>query len=73
MYQILLDILRSYVHGATSLRMLEEQVVGYMQAILDEGDEQTMRLLNIIDLSVIEIGEGLLTEEEFKERVKVYL
>jgi len=58
-----------YLTGQCDRKELERWLVEHLQAILDSGNEQAIKLANQVDAALIEIQEGLLTEEALKRRL----
>lgn len=68
----LLDIVEDYLNGSTALAHLEIWLLGNLQTILDSRDETSIRMANQIDGDLVELGEGLLDNEVFRERLTGY-
>jgi hypothetical protein len=64
---------RSYLTGRLSRDDLELWLVGNLQQILDGGDSDEIAAANTLDADLIELGEGLLSEDEFRERLGALL
>jgi hypothetical protein len=65
------DMLRSvedYLIGAQALRDLSGRLAEQTRAILQSGDERAIELLNQLEADLIDISEGVLTEEAFREQ-----
>ena len=56
----LLDSIDRYLIGISGVHDLEEWVVANLQRILDSGDDEAIRLVNEVDASLVEMGEGLI-------------
>jgi hypothetical protein len=56
----LLNEIDSYLIGRSSDRYLESWVVANLQRILDSGDSKAIHLANEVDVSFIELGEGII-------------
>lgn len=70
MLQRLLNELDRYANGLMTWRDLETWLVSHLQAILDSGDSRAIELANEIDGRLVELGEDLTTEEEFRQSVE---
>lgn len=70
MLQRLLNELDRYANGLITWRDLETWLVSHLQAILDSGDSRAIELANEIDGRLMELGEDLATEEEFRQSVE---
>ena len=69
MYASLIQRLTSYLIGLLSIDQLEEAIVTSLQDFLDSNDQEAIRVVNEIDGLVVEHGEGLLSEDEFRQYV----
>jgi hypothetical protein len=65
----LIDKVENYLTGKSSDRELEGWVVANLQRALDSGDTKTLHLVNEIDASFIEVGEGIISREELRNRL----
>jgi hypothetical protein len=63
----------AYLSGGLSRDDLELWLVGSLQEILDSGDPESIAAADAIDADLIEVGEGILTEGEFRERLSAHL
>jgi hypothetical protein len=63
----------SYLAGGLSRDDLELWLVGNLQEILDNDDPDGIAAANAIDADLIELNAGLLSEEEFRERLGEHL
>ena len=52
---------------------LESWLIEHLQQILDSGEAATIELANQVDADLVELGEGLLTEQELSRRLERYL
>jgi hypothetical protein len=62
----LIDKVENYLTGKSSDRELEGWVVANLQRALDSGDTKTLHLVNEIDASFIEVGEGIISREDLR-------
>lgn len=62
----LTNILLDYLTKERSFQGIETWLVEHLQEILDAPDKNAIELANKVDAMLIEVGEGLLTEEEFR-------
>ena len=62
-----------YLSGARSASELEEWLVGNMQDILDSGDRKAIEIANQVDALLVEMGEQLLSEDQFRKSVYAFL
>lgn len=62
MYEFLVQTLSQYLSGLMPLRELEEWIALHLQDILDTADARAVRLVNELDVCLIEISEGLAEE-----------
>lgn len=60
-----LDQLRSYLNRTLSLRQLEDWVLANLQSILDAGDQNSIKLIDEVDVLLMEVADGELSEQEF--------
>lgn len=60
------DAVAAYLSRKISVCKLEVELLRHLQSILDSGSEKEIKLANEIDASLIEMGEGLMSEEEFR-------
>jgi len=65
----ILDQLRSYLNRTLSLRQLEDWVLPNLQSILDAGDQDSIKLIDEVDVLLMELADGELSELEFFWRV----
>jgi hypothetical protein len=65
----LIDKVEHYLKGALSDDNLEDCVVANLQRALDSGDAKAIHLVNEIDASFIEVGEGIISREELRNRL----
>jgi hypothetical protein len=70
MLQGLLNELNRYANGLITWRDLETWLVSHLQAILDSGDSRAIELANEMDGRLVDLGEHLTTEEEFRQSVE---
>ena len=55
--------------GATDAAALEDWVVAHLQLILDSGDAAALSLADELDVSLVELGEGIISPAAFRERL----
>ena len=55
--------------GATDAAALEDWVVAHLQLILDSGDAAAISLADELDVSLVELGEGIVSPAAFLERL----
>ena len=55
--------------GATDAAALEDWVVAHLQLILDSGDADAISLADELDVSFVELGEGIISPAAFRERL----
>jgi len=65
----ILDQLRSYLNRTLSLRQLEDWVLPNLQSILDAGDQDSIKLIDEVDVRLMELADGELSELQFFWRV----
>jgi hypothetical protein len=70
MLQRLLNELNRYANGLITRRQLETWLVSHLQAILNSGDSRAIEVANEIDGRLMELGEDLTTEEEFRQSIE---
>ena len=58
-----------YLSGATDAAALEDWVVAHLQLILDSGDAAAISLADELDVSLVELGEGIISPAAFRERL----
>ena len=73
MLEKLLAVAKLYLDGQCELRMLEEEVVGMVAVAPGYLDEQAVAWADQLDINLIELGEGIIDEEEFQRQLKRYL
>lgn len=70
MLQQLLKNIWRYLSAQCTLQDLEAWVLSNLQRILDTGDKAAIRMANQIDADLVELGEGLIDESTFLERLQ---
>ena len=55
--------------GAADAAALEDWVVAHLQLILDSGDAAAISLADELDVSLVELGEGIISPAAFRERL----
>lgn len=61
--------LSRYLFGAIDAATLEDWVVAHLQLILDSGDAAAISLADELDVSLVELGEGIISPAAFRERL----
>ena len=69
----LLNQIDSYILFRCTLRDLEVWLISNLQRIIDAGEEATIDLANEIDADLVQLGEGLIDELTFRERLQSYV
>ena len=62
----------SYLLLHCTRRELETWLLSNLQRILDSGEEAAIDLANKVDADLVELGEGLMDELTFRERLQSY-
>ena len=65
----LIDKIEHYLAGKSRDRDLESWVVANLQRALDSGDATALHLVNEVDASFIEVGEGIIDQSELNARL----
>lgn len=73
MLRQLLSGLYRYVIALYTRRDLETWLLSNLQGILDSGDKKAIEIANQVDADLIELGEGLINEIVFRERLDSYV
>lgn len=73
MLHLILEHVGNYLKGRTSVRDLETWLLSSLQAILDSREQDSIRLANVIDADLIELTDGRIDEDAFRERIAVHL
>ena len=68
----LLNRIDSYLLLHCTLRDLEAWLLSNLQRILDSGEEAAIELANEVDADFVQLGEGLIDELTFRERLQGY-
>lgn len=61
--------LSRYLSGGADAAALEDWVVAHLQLILDSGDAAAISLADELDVSLVELGEGIIDRDAFRERL----
>lgn len=69
----LLNYIDRYLLFRCTVRDLERWLLSNLQKILDSGDSKAVEVTNKIDTDLVELGEGLIDEITFRERLQGYL
>ena len=72
LYQ-LLSYIHRYLDVACTLRDFETWLFSNLQRILDSGDDKVIETANQIDADLVELGEDLIDEATFRERLEGYV
>ena len=65
----LLCQINNYLEGISSDDDLEDWIVANIQRSMDTGDATASRILDEVDVSFVELGEGIIDLAEFNERL----
>ena len=60
---------KHYLSGKSGDHDLESWVVGNLQRALNSGDAAALHLVNEVDVSFIEVGEGIIDRAELNARL----
>lgn len=63
----------SYLLLHCTLRDLETWLLSNLQQILDSGEEVAIDLANEVDADLVELGEGIIDDLTFRERLLSYI
>jgi len=69
----LLNRIDSYLLLHCALRDLEAWLLSNLQRILDSGEDTAIDLANDVDADLVELGEDLIDELTFRERLQSYI
>lgn len=69
----LLNRIDSYLLLHCTLRDLEAWLLSNLQRILDSGEDTAIDLANEVDVDLVELGEDLIDELTFRERLQSYI
>ena len=67
------QMLTSYLDNSITMNELESWIVTNLQKIIDTGDKKLNGIVDSLDAYLVEIGEGIVTEEEFRGIAQDYL
>lgn len=70
---VLTQALIQYLSRERSASELEEWLVGNLQDILNSGDRKAIEIANQVDALLVEMGERLLNEDQFRKSVYALL
>ena len=73
MLRQLLDRIDCYLLLRCTVRDLETWLVSSLQEILNSGDSKAIEVANEVDADLVELGEGLIDELTFRERLEGYI
>jgi len=62
--------MEEYLRGKMSLDDLSRWLVVNLQFVLDSGDREAILLANAIDVGLIGLSEGLMTRDEFDDKLR---
>ena len=65
-------VLASYLNNSITMNELEEWIVTNLQKIIDTGDKKLNEIVDSIDADLVEVGEGILSEEDLRGAVQEY-
>jgi len=65
----LMSVVYDYLDHALSLEQLEDWIVPRLPLVFEVADSPLAKLAGTIELGFAEIGEGLIDEEEFRNRL----
>ena len=71
--KVLIQKVRDFCDGFISFRDLKEFFVPYVTKNLDSENTTIAKLIREIELSVVQVEEDLLTKEEFKSNLQIFL
>ena len=60
----------AYLLGRCSTQELEGWLIANLDMILRSGDAWAIKLANELDADLMELGEGLMSEDEFNGKLK---
>ena len=63
----------SYLLLQRTLRDLEAWLLSNLQQILDSGEKTAIDLANELDADLVQLGEGLIDELAFREKLQTYI
>lgn len=72
MRDALLSRVYDYLIGLSTIRELETWLLSHLQEILDTVDQKGIELANQIDADLVELGEGIIIESVFYDRLQSY-
>lgn len=64
---------RRYLGGRSALVELEAWIAAYSQRIMDSGERRAIRLANQVDADLIDLGENIIDEAQFRARLHGHL
>ena len=67
----MLDAVKAYLQGSDTEDALEDWIVGHLQPVLNSGDAVAIDIANEIDVSFVELGEGIIDRATLKSRLAV--
>lgn len=69
----LLNYIDRFLLLRCTVRDLETWLLSHLQQILDSGDTKAVEVANKVDADLIELGEGLIDEAVFRQRLEGYM
>ncbi len=69
----LYTLVNAYLRGRLSRRHLEEWLLQSDSLLMQEPASEVARLAGLIDLGIVEISRGHMSEDEFKEEIRNFL
>lgn len=69
MLREILQHIRDYINGLSSLQALEEWLLANLQQVLDSGDNDAIRIANELDAGIVELGENLIDESALRDNL----
>jgi hypothetical protein len=67
---MLLAQVNDYLDEKLNSNALEDWIVAHLQVILDSEDERAVNLANEIDVSFVELGEGIIDLAALRDRLE---
>ena len=65
----LLRLVDGYLRGEMTARDLETALLERLQDVLNSGDERARALADKVDVALMELGQGFLSEAEFRRQL----
>ena len=64
-----LDQIRRYVNRNISFEELEEWALSGIQSALDTGDDDVIKVMNVLDGLLLELSDGIIGDDEFSSEL----